>query len=140
MSKKSTNASRAGPDDAAPKRAHLPVMLAEVLEVLAPAADQLIVDGTFGAGGYTSAILDAAPCRVVAFDRDPTAVAAAAPVMEKLKSEFGAALAYASTKERMASLGIEPGSLTPEQFGPFMGAEIRRWNKVAKDANIKIEQ
>ena len=64
----------------------------------------------------------------------------AAPVMEKLKSEFGAALAYASTKERMASLGIEPGSLTPEQFGPFMGAEIRRWNKVAKDANIKIEQ
>ena len=63
------------------RRPHLPVMLAEVLEAVAPKRDDLIVDGTFGAGGYTSAILDAAPCRVLAFDRDPTAVAAAAPVL-----------------------------------------------------------
>jgi len=57
------------------------VLLSEVIESLAPADDQLIIDGTFGAGGYTRAILDAANCRVLAFDRDITAVRAAAPML-----------------------------------------------------------
>lgn len=53
---------------------HIPVMLPEVLQTLAPMAGETIVDGTFGAGGYTQAILAQADCRVVAFDRDPSAV------------------------------------------------------------------
>jgi 16S rRNA (cytosine1402-N4)-methyltransferase len=52
--------------------AHTPVLLAEVLEALAPAPGQLIVDGTFGAGGYSRALLQRG-ARVVAFDRDPAA-------------------------------------------------------------------
>jgi 16S rRNA (cytosine1402-N4)-methyltransferase len=51
---------------------HAPVMLPEVLAHLAPVAGEVYVDGTFGAGGYTRAILDAADCKVVAMDRDPT--------------------------------------------------------------------
>ncbi|HWA63700.1 MAG TPA: 16S rRNA (cytosine(1402)-N(4))-methyltransferase RsmH [Caulobacteraceae bacterium] len=51
---------------------HVPVLLAEVLEAIAPAPGDLIVDGTFGAGGYSRAFLDAG-AMVVAFDRDPTA-------------------------------------------------------------------
>ena len=51
---------------------HVPVLLAEVLDALKPAAGQVIVDGTFGAGGYSRAFL-AAGARVVAFDRDPGA-------------------------------------------------------------------
>jgi 16S rRNA (cytosine1402-N4)-methyltransferase len=54
---------------------HLPVMLGEVLEALAPHDGGLYLDGTFGAGGYTQGILEAADCRVIAIDRDPTAVA-----------------------------------------------------------------
>lgn len=53
--------------------AHIPVMLPEVLTALAPAAGETYVDGTFGLGGYTRGILNAADCNVVAFDRDPAA-------------------------------------------------------------------
>lgn len=51
---------------------HTSVLLGEVLEALEPAPGKLIVDGTFGAGGYSRAFL-AAGAQVVAFDRDPSA-------------------------------------------------------------------
>lgn len=64
---------------------HAPVMLQEMLDALAPRDGGLYLDGTFGAGGYSRAILSAADCRVVAIDRDPDAIARAAP----LHAEFG---------------------------------------------------
>ncbi len=54
---------------------HRPVMLHEVMEALAPRDGGIYVDGTFGAGGYSRAILDAASCSVWGIDRDPQAVA-----------------------------------------------------------------
>jgi 16S rRNA (cytosine1402-N4)-methyltransferase len=45
-----------------------------MIAVLAPRDGALYVDGTFGAGGYSAALLQAAHCRVVAIDRDPAAV------------------------------------------------------------------
>lgn len=54
---------------------HVPVLLAEVLAALAPQDGEAHVDGTFGAGGYARAILDAARCTVTGIDRDPDAVA-----------------------------------------------------------------
>jgi 16S rRNA (cytosine1402-N4)-methyltransferase len=52
---------------------HVPVLLDEVIAALAIEPDELHVDGTFGAGGYTRAML-ARGARVFAFDRDPDAV------------------------------------------------------------------
>jgi 16S rRNA (cytosine1402-N4)-methyltransferase len=49
---------------------HKPVLLKEVLESLNPKDGEVFIDGTFGAGGYTAAILKAANCKVIAFDRD----------------------------------------------------------------------
>jgi 16S rRNA (cytosine1402-N4)-methyltransferase len=54
---------------------HTPVLLDEAVAALAPRDDALYVDGTFGAGGYSRALLAAARCRVIAIDRDPAAVA-----------------------------------------------------------------
>ncbi|MCR4281812.1 MAG: 16S rRNA (cytosine(1402)-N(4))-methyltransferase RsmH [Bauldia sp.] len=55
---------------------HVPVLIEEALGFLAPVAGGTIIDGTFGAGGYTSAIL-AAGASVIAIDRDPRALEAA---------------------------------------------------------------
>lgn len=65
--------------------AHYPVMLNEVLEGLDPQDGEVYVDGTFGAGGYTRAFLNAADCTVIAIDRDPSALKTA----EKFAEEFG---------------------------------------------------
>ena len=54
---------------------HIPVLLDEVIAALDPQPGDVIVDATFGAGGYTRAILDAG-ATVHAFDRDPDAIAA----------------------------------------------------------------
>ncbi len=51
---------------------HIPVMLQEVLAALNPQKGELYVDATFGNGGYTRAMLEAANCKVIALDRDPT--------------------------------------------------------------------
>ncbi len=63
------------PPDGGPVR-HIPVLLREVLRALSPRAAERFIDGTFGAGGYARAILDAADCCVLALDRDPAAIAA----------------------------------------------------------------
>src|SRR5262245_24964963 len=53
---------------------HIPVLLAEIVATLSPTDGEILVDGTFGAGGYAGALLDAAQCRVIGIDRDPAAI------------------------------------------------------------------
>lgn len=65
---------RATPPDAP----HIPVLLGPLLERVAPVAG-LWVDGTFGAGGYARALLDAGAARVIGIDRDPSVFALARP-------------------------------------------------------------
>lgn len=64
---------------------HIPVMLNEVLENLSIKDGGIYVDGTFGNGGYTSAILDKANCKVIAFDRDETVLTR----VDELKKKYG---------------------------------------------------
>ena len=78
---------------------HVPVLLKEVIDALAIVPGERHVDGTFGAGGYTRAML-AKGAQVLAFDRDPDAIAAAPKLdgltlIERRFSEMAEALAEA---------------------------------------------
>ena len=53
---------------------HRPVMLAEVMHALDPRDEGVYVDGTFGGGGYSRTLLEAAHCTVWGIDRDPEAI------------------------------------------------------------------
>ncbi len=59
----------------APGQTHVPVMLDEVLATLDPRPGAVYLDGTFGGGGYSRAILERADCTIWAIDRDPAAIA-----------------------------------------------------------------
>ncbi|HUQ05348.1 MAG TPA: 16S rRNA (cytosine(1402)-N(4))-methyltransferase RsmH [Kofleriaceae bacterium] len=70
---------------------HIPVLLDEVLDHLSPKPGGTYVDGTFGRGGHTRAVLDriGPTGRVIALDRDPDAIAAGAPIVAAHTGEAG---------------------------------------------------
>lgn len=85
---------------------HIPVLLDEVVAALAPQPGDVIIDATFGAGGYSRALLDRGAL-VHGFDRDPDAIAEAAPML----AEYGERLTlhparFACIAEVMAAHGI----------------------------------
>ncbi|GAB4163922.1 MAG: 16S rRNA (cytosine(1402)-N(4))-methyltransferase RsmH [Rickettsiaceae bacterium] len=73
--------------------AHYPVLLAEVLEHLSLKDGNKYLDCTFGAGGYTKAILASKDCQVIALDQDPTVKIFA----DEVKREFGDKFAFMQT-------------------------------------------
>lgn len=87
---------------------HASVMLREMLAALAPKDGELIVDGTFGAGGYTRAILDEADCSVFSIDRDGTVL----PYVEKLRAAYGERFhflsgAFGDMEQLLRDAGVE---------------------------------
>ena len=67
---------------------HIPVLLNEIVTAIEPKDGETYVDGTFGAGGYTRAVLSAADCRVIAIDRDPDAIRRAERFAEEFPGRF----------------------------------------------------
>lgn len=67
---------------------HYPVMLPEVLSALAMQDGEICVDGTFGNGGYSEAILNSANCSVVGLDRDPNVTFRASELATKYDGRF----------------------------------------------------
>ncbi len=69
-------------------KAHIPVMIEEVLKYLSPKNGERYLDCTFGAGGYSEAILSSADCSLTACDRDPSTKIYAAPLEKNFKEKF----------------------------------------------------
>ena len=67
---------------------HIPVMLDEVITALTPSAGKYFIDATFGNGGYSKALLDAADCQVAAIDRDPDAIRRGQPMIEAYRGRL----------------------------------------------------
>jgi tripartite-type tricarboxylate transporter receptor subunit TctC len=61
------------------------------------------------------------------------------PIVARLQKEIAAVLAEPETRERYATLGIEPAGNSPEQFTEQIRADLARWEKVVRQAGIRIE-
>jgi 16S rRNA (cytosine1402-N4)-methyltransferase len=113
---------------------HAPVMPTEVVEALAPRADAVYVDATFGAGGYTRAILDAARCMVIGIDRDPEACGRAAPLRRQyadrltvIRGAFGDMISLLAERgvERVDGVAMDLGVSSNQIEAPERGFSFR---------------
>jgi 16S rRNA (cytosine1402-N4)-methyltransferase len=115
---------------------HATVMKGEVVRAIAPKAGGVYVDATLGAGGHTVALLEAEPkARIVAFDRDPAAVGAAAewlvPVADRVVLVRSV---FSRLREQLDELGIgrvdgvvaDLGVSSPQLEDPERGMSFRR--------------
>ncbi|MEA1676874.1 16S rRNA (cytosine(1402)-N(4))-methyltransferase RsmH [Nitrospirillum sp. BR 11163] len=113
---------------------HISVLLAEVLAALAVRDGGVYVDGTFGAGGYTRAILEAADCQVIGIDRDPAAIKRAEPLLARFPGRLRIIGGrFGDMAELLAAHGIGPvdgvaldiGVSSPQIDDPARGFSFR---------------
>jgi 16S rRNA (cytosine1402-N4)-methyltransferase len=117
--------------------AHVPVLLGPVLEGLAIRADGCYVDGTFGRGGHSSAILEHldAAGRLIAIDRDPQAIASAPaaltadPRFELIRNDFAelaTCIGERGLTGRVDGLLLDLGVSSPQLDEPGRGFSFLR--------------
>src|SRR5205807_5283897 len=109
----STNGAGAGAESAATPVEHLPVLLRESLDLLAPERGGLFVDATVGLGGHAAALLARGPAaRLVGLDRDPEALRRAgarlAPFGDRVRLAHGN---FHRLERLLAEQGVERGSV-----------------------------
>ena len=86
---------------------HIPVMLEEAMAALSPRDGGIYVDGTFGGGGYTRALLARAKCKVVAIDRDPEAIVRGAVLAEEFTGRLTIVQGSFSEMDRLAGVQVD---------------------------------
>lgn len=113
---------------------HIPVLLKEVIRTLSPRPGGAYVDGTFGAGGYTEAILGAADCRVAAIDCDPDAIERGRALRDRyrgrltmIEGRFGdmERLVRAITDGPVDGVALDIGVSSPQLDTPERGFSFR---------------
>ena len=88
--------------------AHIPVLRDAVVASLSPKDGGRYVDGTFGAGGYSTALLEAADCHVWAIDRDPDALAMGKPLAERFPDRLTLVEgSFGEMESLLASRGVD---------------------------------
>ncbi len=124
----------------------------QIIHIIAPAVAAQLKEGTLRALAVASKV------RSAAFPDVPTLEEAGVPnhevafwmgglvpvgtpreIIELLQAQFAKVMALPDVKQRLAVLGFEPASSTPEQFAAHMRAESEIWKAVVRDANVKVE-
>src|SRR5690606_21519951 len=110
---------------------HIPVLLDEVIAALQPRHGATYVDGTFGTGGYSTALLEAARCRVVGIARDPEAVARGTDLARRydgrltmIEGRFGD-MAQLLGGAKVAGVALDLGVSSPQIDTPARGFSFR---------------
>lgn len=120
---------------------HAPVMAAEVLAAVAPAPGEVIVDATFGGGGYSRAFLDAADCTVCAIDRDPAAIARGAALVARYAGRLRLLEgAFGDMERLLAAEGVTAVNGVAFDLGlsSFQLAEAERGFSFAKEGPLDM--
>ena len=120
---------------------HIPVMLSEVLAALDPKDGEIIVDGTFGAGGYSKAILDRADCKIIAIDRDPEAFQLSRALVEAYPGRLVAVHAPFSEMQEIAAheaIGAVAGVVLDLGVSSMQLDEAERGFSFAKDGPLDM--
>ncbi|MFP6711559.1 MAG: 16S rRNA (cytosine(1402)-N(4))-methyltransferase RsmH [Rhodospirillales bacterium] len=113
---------------------HIPVMIKEVIDGLAPRDGGIYVDGTFGRGGYSQAILETAATQVFGIDRDPAAITFGAELSSKydgrlivLEGCFGdmASLMADAGVTKVDGVTLDLGVSSPQIDDPVRGFSFR---------------
>jgi tripartite-type tricarboxylate transporter receptor subunit TctC len=60
-------------------------------------------------------------------------------IVDRLQREIAKIVALPDIKEKLAAMGFDPVANTPEQFAAYINAEIIRWGKVVREANLKVD-
>ena len=120
---------------------HIPVMLSEVLAALDPKDGEIIVDGTFGAGGYSQAILDRADCKIIAIDRDPEAFQLSRALVEAYPGRLVAFHAPFSEMQEIAAheaIGAVAGVVLDLGVSSMQFDQAERGFSFAKDGPLDM--
>lgn len=91
---------------------HQSVLLNEVVDALRPAIGKAYLDATFGNGGYSRSLLDAADCNVIAIDRDPDAIARGQSMVAEYKPRFSLVEGCFSDMQSLVHSALASADLT----------------------------
>lgn len=88
---------------------HIPVLLKEAIKYLSPVSGNTYIDATFGAGGYTNAILSSCNCKVISFDIDPNVQKFADETISKFGNRFSFINSnYSNINKKLSEKQINP--------------------------------
>jgi 16S rRNA (cytosine1402-N4)-methyltransferase len=119
---------------------HIPVLGREAVEMLKPREDGIYVDATFGAGGYSRAILDIAGTRVIGIDRDRSAISAGFDLVDQSDGRLTLVEdRFSNLAEVCAAQGIQGGIFSVDGVVMDVGVSSMQLDKADRGFSFRLD-